>query len=72
MADIAEGHGRRTNLEFANFIIIAHGSVAEVKSHLYVAVGLEYINQNDFDDFHSQLTEISRMTLSRAQYLRGK
>lgn len=72
MANIAEGHGRRANLEFANFINIARGSVAEVQSHLYVALGLKYIEQKDFDDLYGQLTEISRMTLSLAQYLRNK
>ncbi|MDQ3798895.1 MAG: four helix bundle protein [Acidobacteriota bacterium] len=70
MANIAEGHGRRTNIEFANFLNVARGSVAEVQSHLYVALGLNYINQKDFDELYQKLTEISRMTLSLAQYLR--
>lgn len=70
MANIAEGHGRRTNVEFANFLNIARGSVAEVQSHLYIALELNYINQNDFNNLYQILTEISRMTLSLAQYLR--
>ncbi len=71
MANIAEGHGRRTNLEFANFLNIARGSVAEVQSHLYVAVGLNYINKKDFEELYQTLTEVSRMLLSLAQYLRS-
>ena len=71
MANIAEGHGRRTNLEFANFLNLSRGSAAEVQSHLYIAHGLEYIAQSDFDELYQQLTEISRMTLSLAQYLRA-
>ena len=70
MANIAEGHGRRTSVEFANFLNIARGSAAEVQSHLYVALGLNYIEQKDFDEIYQKLTEISRMTLSLAQYLR--
>jgi four helix bundle protein len=70
MANIAEGHGRRTNVEFANFLNIARGSAAEVQSHLYIALGLNYINQKEFDELYQTLTEISRMTLSLAQYLR--
>lgn len=70
MANIAEGHGRRTNSEFANFLNISRGSVAEVQSHLHIAYGLEYINRESFDELYGLLTEISRMTLSLAQYLR--
>jgi four helix bundle protein len=47
MANIAEGQGRRTNTEFANFLNIARGSVSEVQSHLYIAFGLNYINQKE-------------------------
>ena len=72
MANIAEGHGRRTNLEFANFLNIARGSTAEIQSHLHIALSLQYINLADFDEIHGRLTDISRMTLSLAQYLRKK
>lgn len=70
MANIAEGHGRRTNVEFANFLNIARGSAAEVQSHLYIALELNYINRKEFDELYQTLTEISRMTLALAQYLR--
>lgn len=70
MANIAEGHGRRTNIEFANFLNIARGSAAEVQSHLYVAFGLNYLTKDVFDEIYNKLTEVSRMTLSLAQYLR--
>jgi four helix bundle protein len=71
MANIAEGHGRRTNSEFANFLNLSRGSTAEVQSHLYVAQGLNYVSRQDFDELYQKLTEISRMTLSLAQYLRS-
>jgi four helix bundle protein len=71
MANIAEGHGRRTNIEFANFLNISRGSVAEVQSHLYIALGLKYVTQKDFDYLYNNLTEISRMLLSLAKYLRS-
>jgi four helix bundle protein len=72
MANIAEGHGRRSNIEFANFLNIARGSAAEVQSHLHIALGLNYIGRNDFDELYSMLTEVSRMTLALARYLRGQ
>ncbi len=70
IANIAEGHGRRTNSEFANFLNISRGSVAEVQSHLHIARGLNYLDEDAFNEIYQLLTEISRMTLSLAQYLR--
>jgi four helix bundle protein len=72
MANIAEGHGRRTSAEFANFLNIARGSAIEVQSHLYVALDMKYISQNEFDKIYEILDEVSRMTISLAQYLRRK
>jgi four helix bundle protein len=71
MANIAEGFGRHSDKEFANFLNIAHGSVSEVQSHLYVALDLNYINRTSFDGLYSLLEEISRMTLALAQRLRA-
>jgi four helix bundle protein len=70
MANIAEGFGRHSDKEFANFLNIAHGSVSEVQSHLYIALDLNYIDQNSFTKLYDLLDEISRMTLSLAQHLR--
>jgi len=61
---------RRSNIEFANFLNLARGSAAEVQSHLYVALEIGYIDKADFDALYSKATEISRMLLSLAQYLR--
>jgi len=70
MANIAEGNGRRTNNDFASFLVQAHGSAAEVQSHLYVALDLEYLHQNDFDEIYGLFDEVSRMTMALAQHLR--
>ena len=45
MANIAEGQGRRTDKDFANFLNMSLGSVAESKSHIYLALDLGYILQ---------------------------
>ena len=71
MANIAEGYGRRSDKEFANFLNIAHGSVAETQSHLYIALDLSYIDQSNFSSLYELLNEISRMTVSLAKHLRG-
>ena len=70
MANIAEGFGGRSDKEFANFLNMAHGSVSEVQSHLYVALDLAYINQTSFTELNGLLGEVSRMSLVLAQHLR--
>lgn len=72
MANIAEGHGRRSRNEFANFLNISRGSAIEVQSHLYVALDLGYISERDFSDIYAMLDEVSRMTVALSQYLRKK
>ena len=70
MANIAEGHGRRTRTEFANFLNISRGSAVELQSHLYLALDLEYISTIEFDEIYRMLDEVSKMTVSLAKYLR--
>jgi len=69
MANIAEGFGRRSDKEFANFLNMAHRSVSQ--SHLYVALDLNYIDQPSFTKLYELLDELSRVTLTLAQHLRG-
>lgn len=71
MANIAEGFGRRSDKEFANFLNIAHGSVSETQSHVYVALDLNYVDQTSFSNLYDLLDKVSRMTLALAQHLRG-
>ena len=71
MANIAEGHGRRTDKEFANFLNMARGSACEVQSHLYVALDLGYVVQDSFAVVYDLLEEISRMTIALSQRLRA-
>ena len=71
MANIAEGHGRKSNSEFANFLNIAHGSVAETQSHLYIALDLGYLDQPNFSELYSLLEEVARMTMALMKHLRG-
>jgi four helix bundle protein len=70
MANIAEGYGRRSDKEFSNFLNIAHGSIAETQSHLYIALDLDYLNQINFNRIYALLDEISRMVMSLTQHLR--
>jgi four helix bundle protein len=48
MLNIAEGFARKTSREFMQFLVVAHGSVAEVQSALYVALDQAYVSQTQF------------------------
>ena len=70
MANIAEGFGRHSDKEFANFLNISHASVSEVQSHLYVALDLAYIPNSVFEELYRLLDEVGRMTFMLAVHLR--
>jgi four helix bundle protein len=72
MANIAEGHGRHSDKEFANFLNMAQGSAAEAQSHLYLALDLGYIDQACFSELYSSLEEISKMIKGLSDHLRCK
>jgi four helix bundle protein len=50
MDNIAEGFERSSRLEFINFLSISKGSCGEVKSQLYRAKDLKYVNDDAFSD----------------------
>ena len=70
MANIAEGFGRHSDKEFANFLNVAHASISESQSHLHVALDLGYTNQTDFTRLYDMFDEVSRMTMALAKHLR--
>jgi four helix bundle protein len=70
MGNIAEGFGRNSDKEFANFLNISLGSTTETQLHLYVALDQSYIDQNGFTGLYDRCGEINRMLKSLAQTLR--
>ncbi|MBN2891324.1 MAG: four helix bundle protein [Bacteroidales bacterium] len=61
MNNIAEGYERQTNKEFKQFLFIAKGSSAEVRSMLYLAKDLDKINDHQFEELYSLSLEISKL-----------
>jgi len=59
--NIAEGFERKGNKEFVKFLFISKGSCAEVRSMLSIALSLNYIQQNVFDELSSSCIEISKI-----------
>ena len=70
MANIAEGFGRRSDKEFANFLNMAHGSAAECQSHLYMALDLKYLSEAEFELLYTKFDECSRMIIGLSHHLK--
>jgi four helix bundle protein len=69
MANIAEGFARRTNKELINFLGVAHGSIAELQSHLYVALDQKYLDETKFRDIYLETNDVSKLIQGFANYL---
>ena len=59
MSNIAEGFDRNTNKEFIQFLVIARGSVSEVRSLSYAAMDIGYIDKNIFCGILSCMNNIT-------------
>lgn len=71
MSNVAEGFGRGGNSEFIRFLFVAKGSLAEVKSQLYVGLDLNYIVSSEFKKAYEMTEEISRLINSFIKSLKN-
>lgn len=69
--NIAEGCGRGTDRELAQFAQIAAGSTSEVDYLLQLSRELGYIGQDAYQELQNQTVEIRKMLAALIQTLRG-
>jgi len=69
MANIAEGFGRGGKPEFIRFLRISRASAMETQSHLYIALDLGYLSNQEFETLHDQAIRVTRMVGGFINYL---
>lgn len=70
MSNIAEGFDRSSNKEFIQFLVIARGSVSEVKSLSYAALDIGYINANTFACISEHCFKLTNLINGFIRYLK--
>ncbi len=69
MANIAEGFERSSKKEFIRFLYMAKGSSGEVRSHLYAAGDLKYIDNSNCQRVQQQAVRLSKSLFSFISHL---
>jgi four helix bundle protein len=71
MSNISEGFDRGSNREFIQFLIIAKGSVSEVKSLSYAALDIGYIDENLFNKISERCYKLTNLINGFIRYLKN-
>ena len=70
-ANIAEGWGRGTTMEYIQFLLISRGSLMELETHGLISARLGYLSEEEFAGLNMQVGEVGRMLNGLIQSLRG-
>lgn len=69
-SNISEGFERDSKQEFIRFLFIAKGSAGEVRTQLYIARNLEYIDADTFEELIDKAKHISSLIANLIKYLK--
>lgn len=64
MSNIAEGFERSRPKDFKKFLIYSKASCAEVRSQLYVALDIGYLDESEVDKLQQQASEVAKIVTS--------
>ncbi|HEY5462174.1 MAG TPA: four helix bundle protein [Hanamia sp.] len=67
--NIAEGCGRNSNAQLANFLQIGTGSCSELQYQIILSKDLSYITEDVFNDLHSDVIDIRKMIFGYCEKL---
>ena len=71
MNNIAEGFERNNNKEFIIFLKYSKGSAGEIRSMLYVALDLDYVDKSTFEKYYKSAINIITQISNFIKYLKG-
>ena len=70
-SNIAEGAARSSSKEFAHFLSISLGSLAELETQIIISEKLNFISENEMNNLLGNLTTIRKMLLGLKKSLRN-
>ncbi len=71
-SNIAEGSARQGNKEFAQFLFISLGSLAELETQFIIASNLKYISLDRCEPIFNDLNDIRKMLVGLIKYVKIK
>lgn len=70
-AQIAEGHGKRTNKDKIKYCTQARGSLSETLNHLIDAFDCSYIDSKQLQYYRAKINEVEKIMAGYIRYLKS-
>ena len=71
-SNISEGFEKGSAKEFARYLLMARGSAGEIRTQLYIARSLNYLDSDHFAKLKEHIVHISSMLTKLIQSLKAK